>query len=86
MEYQVVNLKCDMKLMRPQGVLVIKCGKRANVSREEYQQLAQVYGSAVKGKVDVTYRITQPVAIEPVITEPITDLPPVSKKRKGKKR
>lgn len=81
MEYQVVNLKCDMKLMRPTGVLVIKCGKRANVSREEYQQLAQVYGSAVKGKVDVTYRITEPVPIEP-----ITDLPIVPKKRKGKKR
>ena len=81
MEYQVVNLKCDMKLMRPTGVLVIKCGKRANVSREEYQQLAQVYGSAVKGKVDVAYRITEPVPIEP-----ITDLPIVPKKRKGKKR
>lgn len=81
MEYQVVNLKCDMKLMRPTGVLVIKCGKRANVSREEYQQLAQVYGSAVKGKVDVTYRITEPVPIEP-----ITGLPIVPKKRKGKKR
>ena len=69
MEYQVVNLKCDMKLMRPTGVLVIKCGKRANVSREEYQQLAQVYGSAVKGKVDVTYRITEPVPIEPITEE-----------------
>lgn len=85
MEYQVVNVKCDMKLMRDGGVLVIKRGKKVTVSREEYQQLAQVYGSAVKGKVEVSYRMTEPVKMQ--LVQPENEvMPTVSKKRKGKKR
>lgn len=85
MEYQVVNVSGDMKLMRDNGVLVIKRGKKVTVSREEYQQLAQVYGSAVKGKVEVNYRTTEPVKMQ--LVQPENEvMPTVSKKRKGKKR
>ena len=85
MEYQVVNVSCDMKLMRDNGVFVIKRGKKVTVSREEYQQLAQVYGSAVKGKVEVNYRMTEPVKMQ--LVQPENEvMPTVSKKRKGKKR
>ena len=80
MQYKVVNLLCDMKLIRDGKVVVIKRGKDSLVSAQEYQYLSQVYGMSVKGEKEIVVRVTEPVKIEEIAVAPVSN-----KKRKHKR-
>ena len=84
MKYKVKNLLADMKLFRTGGVIVIKKGKEAVVSAEEYQYLSQVYGMAVKGEKEIVIRITEPVKIEESVNTEESVVAVFKKKRKHK--
>ena len=80
MQYKVINLLSDMKLLRNGNLLIIKKEKEAVVSAQEYQFLSQVYGLAVKGERHCVVQITAPVKIGEKIENMC-----VAKKRKHKK-
>lgn len=80
MQYKVVNLLCDMKLIRDGKVVVIKRGKDSLVSAQEYQYLSQVYGMSVKGEKEIVVRVTEPAKIEEIAVAPVSN-----KKRKHKR-
>ena len=83
MQYKVVNLLCEMKLIRDGKVVVIKRGKDSLVSAQEYQYLSQVYGMSVKGEKEIVVRVTEPVKIEEIAESIIA---PVSNKKRKHKR
>lgn len=84
MKYKVKNLLKDMKLFRVDGVVVIRKGKEAIVSADEYQYLSQVYGTAVKGEKEIVIRITEPVKIEESVKTEESVVVVSKKKRKHK--
>lgn len=80
MQFKVVNLLCDMKLVRGDTVVIIRKGTEATVSAQEYQYLTQLYGMDFKGEKVAEVRITNPVEIN-VVAEEVSE----KKKRKHKK-
>ena len=81
MKYKVCNLERDMKL----GARLIKRGESVSVSQQDYQFLAQVYGTAVKGEKEYAVRVTEPTQICEC-TSGVDEGPVPAKKRKNKKR
>lgn len=84
MKYKVKNLLKDMKLFRVDGVVVIRKGKEAVVSADEYQYLSQVYGTTVKGEKEIVIRITEPAKIEESVKKEESVVVVSKKKRKHK--
>lgn len=82
MKFKVYNLERDMKLLQNGVPVVIKRAQKVLVSQQDYQYLAQVYGTAVKGEKEYTVRVTTPTQI---LTGQPEQIAPV-KKRKSKKR
>lgn len=69
MQYKVYNSICDMKLLRNGSLFVIKKDTVSEVSADEYQYLAQVYGMSLKGDKVIEVRTTKPVKVETVVEE-----------------
>ena len=82
MKFKVYNLERDMKLLQNGAPVVIKRAQKVLVSQQDYQYLAQVYGTAVKREKEYTVRVTTPTQILTGQPEPIAPV----KKRKSKKR
>lgn len=72
MQFKVVNLLCDMKLVRGDTVVIIRKGTEATVSAQECQYLAQLYGMDFKGEKVAEVRIANPVEIN-VVAEDVSE-------------